>query len=258
MSDTPHANESQATPPYALHSLQGVVAATFISSFVGAGVVMAINFWRVGRYAAARNAVIAGILATIAVLFISGAVPDEFHGAVRYVGIPLTLWGAYAVADYFQRELISAHSAAGREIASAWWSAGIGCLTLPITIILLGAVIAVYVFLLPDLTFGNRVTFGNDEIYYSGEASKQDAQKLGKALTDLGYFQGRGASVRVEAMGGTYMVSFVVNEGVWNDAEMVDGFKDVAQELVPQPFPAPLTIQLCDDQFRAMKTLTIE
>lgn len=257
MSDTPHANESQATP-YALHSLRGVVVATFISSFVGAGVVMAINFWRVGRYVAARNAVIVGILATIAVLLISGAVPDEFRGATRYVGIPLTLWGAYAVADYFQRGLINAHRATGREIASAWWSAGIGCLTLPITIALLGLVVAAYVYVLPDLTFGSRVAFGNDEVYYAGEATKQDAQNLGKALLDLGYFQGRGGSVRVEMTDGNYIVSFVVNEGVWNDAEMVDGFKDVAQELIPKPFSAPLTIQLCDDQFRAMKTFTIE
>lgn len=107
-------------------------------------------------------------------------------------------------------------------------------------------------------SIGTVVNFGNDEIYYAGDATENDARKLADVLNELGFFGSTGTSVRLESVSGRSSVSFVLVENAWSDPETVGGFREIGKSIVASGFPTPLTIQLCDDYFSARNTIIIE
>ncbi|MCA9034147.1 MAG: hypothetical protein KDA91_03400 [Planctomycetaceae bacterium] len=243
--------DTQATAPtYKLHSPGGVVWATFLGAPLAAGIVMALNYARAGRGENVWKAIAGGVAASIVLLGLVFAIPDEIldkiPNAVFYVPQLLIV---SAVAKKLQGRLVEEHVARGGELVSGWRSAGIGLMCLPL---LIGGL------LLMEPSFGNVLTAGNDEVYYRGNATEEDAQELADALKTLGFFGGDGASVRLEKESGRTTLSFILINDAWNDAEIVDGFQSIGVSLAGDPLPSNFTMQLCDQTFTAEKTLMIE
>lgn len=241
-------------PAYTLHPIRGVVWAAFWGTPVAAGIVMAINYRRVGNGSAARKALVLGLLATVALFVVIFAIPgevlDSIPNAVFYVP---QLAIVHLIAKSYQHELVQEHSEKGGVVASAWPSVGIGVLCLPLV---LGALFAT-VFLL-EPSFGTVIEFGNDEVYYSGDANEDDANRLARLLQDAGIFGSAGASVRLHAVSGRYTVSFVLVQDAWHVSETVAVFRHVGEALAVGGFPTPLTVELCDEYFAAKNTIQIE
>lgn len=254
MSDIEREDADEDRPSYTLHPLRGVVWAASWGSPVAAGIVMAINYWRIGRRSAARNAAVLGAIATATLFAIVFAIPENLLDRIPngVIWVPQLVL-AYLVAKSLQNDLIEEHFAGGGAIASAWPSVGIGVLCSPVV---LGVVFcAAYLF---EPSFGTVVEFGNDEIYYSGEATEEDARKLASILEDEEYFGSSGASVRIQAASGRFLVSFVLEENAWRDTEMVEAFRDLGETLAAAGFPTPLEVHLCDDYFSVKETIRIE
>jgi hypothetical protein len=238
-------------PDYVLHPLRGAVLATFLGTPTAAGIVLAINFARVGRTTAAWNSVAIGFLSTVAVIAVALLVPDNWHIPAMVYQIPI-LWGVFTVASQVQGPMVREHAARGGQFASLWGSAGIG--------IACGVVIAAAVaggVLFPLLNQGPSIAFGEDEVYYSKGATEADARKIGEALQEIGYFGSKGAAVRVETPEGKYEISFVVIDGTWDDPEMVSTFGIVGKHLALNVLHAPFTLHLSDDEFRSRKAIPI-
>lgn len=99
--------------------------------------------------------------------------------------------------------------------------------------------------------YGNEIDFGNGHsVYYAKGATKEEAQKLGDALTDLGYFGTNPASVQVAREGETYLLRFVTVDTAWSDPQMQKNFAVMGHSLAQQAFPGQkVRIEMCDDGF---------
>jgi hypothetical protein len=240
------------TPSFTLHPVRGVVWAAFWGSLIAAGIIMAINYSRMGRHAAARITVVVAVMATAALCALIFAIPEDVDIPNSAFVIP-QLIVAYAIANALQGDDIRDHSAQGGIVASAWPSVGIGLLCLPFV---LGAIFGIAFLVEPS--YGTVIEFGNDEVYYAGDATEEDARELARVLQEVGCFGSGGVSVRLESSSARYTVSFVLVEDAWDDPEIVLAFSDIGNTLTESGLPTPLVIQLCDECFAVQKTLTIE
>ena len=198
--------------------------------------------------------VLLGAGATIALFGFLFVIPEDVLDRIpNAVFVVPQLVLVYLFAKSLQNELIEQHISNGGGIASAWRSVGIGLLCLPVA----GSFFLGAAFLL-EPSFGTVVAFGNDEIYYAGEATEDDARKLAGVMKEMEFFDSAGASVRLQASSGQYTVSFVLIENAWQDIQVVEGFRNIGKTLAQSGFPKPLEIHLCDDYFVAKEVIRIE
>jgi len=243
---------SDDAPTFTLHPVKGVVWAAFWGSPLAAGIIMAINYHRLGKADAARNAVAIAAIATVALFAGIFAIPEEIN-VPSFVFIAAQLAVVQAIANALQGDLIRRHAEQGGALASPWPSVGVGLLCLPLV---LGSVFGA-VFLL-EPSWGTVVKFGDDEIYYAGDATEEDARKLAGVLENIGIFGAGGSSVRIEYSSTQHTVSFPLVRGAWDDTEAIDVYREIGRAIVASGFPTPLTIQLCDEYYEAKRTFVIQ
>ena len=239
---------------YKFHPVRGIVWAAFWGTPVAAGVVMAINYARSGQGKKAWVALLVGLLATAALFFTIFMIPDERLDKIpSLVFLAPQLILAYLCAKVFQSRMIDDHEASGGFVASGWPSVGIGFLCLPLVLAMLFGVVY-----LTEPSMGTHVAFGEDEIYYSGDATESDARVLASALREAEFFGTGGASVALKKESGQFTVSFVLVDDAWHEAETVDALKLMMRDAGSDALTLPLTMQLCDEYFEIKKTVTVE
>ena len=140
------------------------------------------------------------------------------------------------------------------KVGSRWFGALLGLAGL----VLLGGAIFAYVLLFSGPE-GKRFAAGpKDEVYYAGAATETDARALADALKKAGYFQDRGVSVQIrKGPQGTFL-SFVVQEGVWNDADTIKGFENLCRSLAPSVGGLPITVRLYDREWTMKKEVPVK
>lgn len=240
-------------PKEKLHGLGSAVWAAIFGGLAGTGIVLAINYRRWGRTAAAWCVAVIGIGLTVVIIFglekVAGQAPNLCLGFFQIIF-------AYLIANALQGTRIRNHIRKGGQTASAWQGVGIGVLS---TVVLVGFVVGVeYVNESYSQPAERVIKFNkNDDIRYSGEATTDDARKLAKFLKEAEIFGGDGASVRLEATSGEYTVSFVLSDGAWNDPEIVAVYRDLGREMTESLFPPPLTVRLCDRMFEVRESVVV-
>lgn len=239
-------------PAYTLHPIRGVTWATFWGTPLAGGVVMALNFRRTGDSASARAALLTGLFASVALVGLFLVLPEHVTDRIPSAAIMIPqLVAVNGIATRLQGEMLSDHEDRGGKIASAWRGVGIGILCLiPFLLVIFGSAMAL------EPSFGTRVAFGNDEVYYTEDATEADAHTLAGELREAKFFGGPGVSVQISATNGQYTVSFVMVEEAWNNAEVVGYFR-AGGRLLALKFGTPLTIQLCNEYFEPQNTITI-
>lgn len=248
--------EAPATEPptYKLHPLIGVVCATMAGSPVPGGVVLALNYWRSGRPIRAALTLVGGVVVTALVFAWLIRLPAEvFEKPPNLVLLIPQVALVYLVASVLQSRLIREHVRRGGDMASGWRSMGVALLCLPFVA---GLAFGLAKAMQPDL--GTLLEFGNDEIYYAGEATEDDARRLATTLEDAGILESSGATIHVDAVGGEYSVSFIVADNSWNDPELTLGFRELGQVIAEEVFDTPLKIRLWDRELNTRKTILIE
>jgi hypothetical protein len=91
----------------------------------------------------------------------------------------------------------------------------------------------------------STVTIGTkDEVIYSGEATQDQATALGNALKQAGYFQDRGVTVLLSKGATGTVVSYVVQDGVWNNAAMVTDFETITKGVASSVGGLPIDMRL--------------
>lgn len=111
-------------PPYKLFTVGHVVLATFLGSPAAGGVILAINYHRLGRGAAVWHAAGWSLLATALLLAFATVGPDLPVGSSAY-WVPQLL-GMYFIANSLQGQLLTEHRAKQGRLSSAWLAAGVG------------------------------------------------------------------------------------------------------------------------------------
>jgi hypothetical protein len=101
-------------------------------------------------------------------------------------------------------------------------------------------------------TLGTVVKINDKEaVNYSGDATESQARDLGKALTIEGYFdEGSEKDVLLKIKDQEKFVSFVVQDGKWDDENIRESFIAVGEFVAPAIGGLPLTIRLIDGQLK--------
>jgi len=238
-------------PRYKLHLPGGATLATFLGSPVAGTLILALNYQKLGRSGAAVLSVIVGVLATILILALALMLPAKTPNALFI--IPQIAVMA-ALAKSLQGPAVERHKQLGGKIASMWVSAGIGLVGL----VVFGSAIIGYVYLsAPNL--GKNIVIGTkDEVYYKGAATAQDAQALGQALKGVGFFTDRGVSVALSKGPEGTIISFVVQEGAWNDPTVAPQFDLIGRAVAPSIGGLPVTIRLMNDKTEVKKEFVVK
>jgi hypothetical protein len=241
-------------PPWLVYRIKAVVWATFFGSVLGGGVILAVNYGRLGRPRARVVALVLTALATLGVCRIAVALPGG-HPLLEVVFTGVQLVAMYLISRGLQGNAIDSNP--GGRFVSTWWAVGIGLLCgLLVVVGIVGVSMLAKDGAGPD---GSVVRLNTaDEVYYSGDATRGDAQYLGKELTSAGYFGHSGGAVWVTADGGVYTVSFALKDGTWGDAAILAAFRQFGVRVADARFGRPLVVELCDSNMAAHRTLHIK
>lgn len=249
--------ESQPASGMTLHPLHGAVIACFLGSPIGAAVVFALNYFRLGKRTAAWATIAAGFLITVALLAVCLSLPDDIaNNRLTGVGIVGAQMGAaFAIGKWLQGPALEEHEARGGKIASAWYDAGIGLLALiPALILMFGMVVVANPTILTG--YGTQIAFGKDEVFIAGDATPEDAERVASVLKEHGYFTDRGISVRLEIKNGRAELSLVFNEEYWHDEGAKQDLRVLGQALLELGYEGPVTVHMCDDTFVPKTSVT--
>ena len=93
-----------------------------------------------------------------------------------------------------------------------------------------------------------------DEVFYSGSATKDEAQALGNGLKAIGFFTDKGANVFVDKGKDGTIVSFVVKDGVWDNPAMVASFEAIARREASTVGGLPITMHLVNASLDVKKS----
>ncbi len=96
-----------------------------------------------------------------------------------------------------------------------------------------------------------------DEIIYSGDATEQDAKTLGKALQAAGYLEDSGANVLFSKGKDGTVLSFVVDESVWDDASRVEALQEMVRVVAPEIGGLPVKVRLVSGMLELKKEFSV-
>ena len=236
------------TPSYTLFDSRAVALATFFGTPAAGSSLMAINYRRLGQAGKGTMAVILGIAATGLVILFTWNLP---HSASFPIALAL-LFGMQRIAMWKQGPAIKEHVQRGGQLGSKWRAFGMGAAWF--TAIFLAVFIPVYA-----TSNNSRIIIGSkDAVYYSGSATKAEAQALGGSLKEHGYFSDQGASGRgadvylVQGKDGT-VISFIVKAGSWNQPGVIENFEEIGREVAPAVGGFPLRVRLTNKSHEVEK-----
>ena len=103
-----------------------------------------------------------------------------------------------------------------------------------------------------------KVTIGaKDEVSYEGSATKQEAEALGAALKTNGYFKDLGYGVVLSKGSAGTTVSFVVQDGIWDDATQVQGYTMLGRLVAPSIGGLPLKVLIVNTHDEPKKEIPL-
>lgn len=242
--------EPVEAPAYRLYTPGQVALATVLGAPLAGAILIAFTFKRLGRRRAAGAALILGAIGTVFAFVVTWFLPDRIGYALT--SLPW-VFATYYIAKGFLGPLVATHMRAGGKKASWWAAAGIGAATGGLILLVVFGGILLFE---PD---PECVTFeSGDEIYYEGDATKEDAQRLGEALKEQGFFGTEpGKSVYLSKGQEGIALSFVLKAGAWNETETQQSGRRMCQRLSANVFGGqPVEIRLCDEFLRVKKKLS--
>ena len=244
MSTTAAGNLQGPAPTYTLFDANTVGLATFFGSPVVGTWFMALNYRRLGQPSRAAITLILGIAVTTLVILLGWNLPQATSVPIALGLFFATRW----VAQSQQGAAVKDHVQRGGRLGSRWvafWLA-IGFLAV------LFAAIFAYVYVSNQRS---GVMIGTkDEVFYSGSATRDDAQALGNGLKTIGFFTDKGANVFVAKGKEGTVVSFVVKDGIWDNPAMVTSFEAIARQEASTVGGLPITLRLLSTSLDVKKS----
>lgn len=236
--------------------------AAFLGSAMAGAILLASNFWKLQNDKAAWVSLILGFLATAAVAVVVILTPP---------GVKLSLGLAMGAAFYFgsnylQGSAVAQHMRGGGRQGSMWavWGAGLFCAFLMyVSVFAVGFVAGmIQSELQPDERLAAErveVSPAGEQVYYTGAATRGDAQKFGSALREIGFFDGKGAkTVIIDKGAESTSVAFVVAEGAWENEATVRYYDATARSCAPSFTQLPIKLKLMDANCTVGKELNVQ
>lgn len=196
---TADAPKPEIPPSATLYTPGAVGWATAFGGPLGGCVILALNYHRMGLKSKCTQAVLWGVLSTIALLILAFAVPDSLDPAFRGAAIGITI-GLYHLSKRLQGGHVHQHRSRGGRIGSKWWGVGIGliCALLLVGTVVLWTIITYEPAGIAALANRYADDSGKHEILYSKDFSREQMISTSQLLTQIGVFsESRQASVGI-------------------------------------------------------------
>ncbi len=226
-----------ATPDYSLYDSGAVALATLFGTPVAGASLMALNYRRLGKTGMALTTLFAGLAVTSVVIALSWNLP-------RAVDFPIALVLLIAVrqiARIAQGQALNEHAEKGGRSGSKGIAIGSGLAFFTVIVAMFFAVGSIS----GQATSGSSLTIGTkDEIFYSGSATRQEAEALGSALKESGYLSDRGVSVFLAKGSEGTIISYVAKEGSWNAPSLVSSFEEITRQAAPSVGGFPIVFRI--------------
>jgi len=106
--------------------------------------------------------------------------------------------------------------------------------------------------------FGEKLNFGKNELYYTKNVTKSDAEKLGNYLTEQQFFSNDGntISVQLDKVNDTFLFRMVTLDSALNNTSFVENAKVFPAMLSENVFnKKPVVMHLCDNRFNLEKVV---
>jgi hypothetical protein len=227
-----------------MYDAGAVGIATFFGSPVVGCALMAVNYRRLGKARDAAITLIAGIAVTGLVILLGWNLPQAVSSVIA-LGL---VFATRESAKKLQGAALANHVAHGGQLGSKWVAFGYAMAFL---VVIVGVIFA-------GITIHDRrsgVVIGTkDEVFYSGSATKADAQALGNSLQSIGFFTDKGANVFLAKGKDGTIISFVVQDGTWNNSTMVGDFEQITRQEAPVVGGLPITLRLINTSLTVEKS----
>jgi hypothetical protein len=245
-------------PEYQLYDSGAIGAAAFFCCPLAGAILIAVNYRRLGKAGKGVLVVALGLTATALSILIkwnwntsSGSLGRLGYDAFEILFLICTWICTWKAAKELQGDAIEEHTARGGQLGSRYTAAWVGIATLAALVVVIGAVVYVY-------QYRKIVVIGaKDQVIYSGLATEANAMALGNALKSDEYFRDRGSSVLLNKGIGSTTISFVVQDGVWNQAGMLSSFEELAREVAPTVGGLPVQVRLVDSKMDVEETSAV-
>jgi hypothetical protein len=181
---------------------------------------MALNYRRLRKTGRAITTVLVGLAVTSIVIALSWNLPRAVASPIALV----LLIAMRQIAQITQGNAVKEHAEKGGRLGSkgAAFGLGLGFFAAIVAMVFAGVSIS------DHAANGSKVTIGaRDEVFYSGSATKQEAEALGSALKQCGYFSDRGVTVFLSKGSEGTVISYVAKEGSWNDPSLVSSYEQI-------------------------------
>ncbi len=215
---------------------------------------MAINYWRVGRKAAAWSSLSSELLRRS---HYSRSSPCCRASSTRFRTFSISPLNSMRpfLANGLQSRIIEEHLASGGKVASPGRPSGSvallarrprHCLAQP------------FVFQtvvwnrrqVPEMTRSTMQETRPQPTQTNGRRSQRESSTL-EGTNGLSAHDSNRHPEK-------YAVSFVVVADAWKVPKYVEAFREIGREIVTSGFPSPLKVQLCNDEFEIMETIVID
>jgi hypothetical protein len=224
-------------PAYTMFDAGSVGVATLVGGPVAGSFLMALNYRRLGMKGAAIVVLTIGTVVTGLAILFGWNLPRSVTFPLALVLLIVT----QRLALSLQGVTVKYHVEHGGRLASRWtaFGSGIGFMAVLIAVAFFTAFNSTYAIASTSVVIGSK-----DEVYYSGSATKQDAQTLGNALKANGFFSDRGADVFLSKGKDGAIVSFVVKKEFLEQPGILASFEEVGRQIAPAVGGFPIQVRL--------------
>jgi len=104
--------------------------------------------------------------------------------------------------------------------------------------------------------YGKLLEFNGGQLYYTSSVTVDEANKLGQYLISGEFFDGNEITVQLNKTGNTYEFRMVIKKGIENDQQVIQLFKQMANELSVNVFEgSQVDMHLCDDHLKTLRVI---
>ena len=109
-----------------------------------------------------------------------------------------------------------------------------------------------------EIIYRDAAIGDSDDVWYSGSATESEARALGAALQQEKYFRGKGGLVCLDKNADGTSISYLVKEGTWNSASMVQSFSNISRRVAGSVGGLPVRTRLLDRNREEKKRQTTD
>ncbi len=245
-----------SAPSYRLFNPMAVAGITFLGGSMAGGILLAINFKRLGNSTAAWVSLIVGFVVTVGLMALALALPSGSSSGM--CALPIVQMAiAGQLAKQMQGPAYAKHIEAGGSAESGWKALGIGVASLAgILVVCFGMVL----FMTENVMLNEHYDVSpKEQIFFTGKITRDEVAKIAELLKTAGFFTGKGEkSIQVKRSGGVTTLSFVLSEVGWKDPEILKALEEFVRQNIQALGGPPIKLRIVDSEFTVKKEVLVK